>query len=217
MKMKLGEQILLIEVWSDVVCPWCYLGKHNLKVFLADFADRDSVKVQHRAFRLNPGAHETRTTLLSLGEKYGAVQAQEMLQRVSNAATGAGLSFRIEKTLMGNTLDAHRFLLWAQSRGDGQPLLAVLFNAYFAEAQSIFDHENLVRLAGSVGYAKNEVRLLLETDAFAAEVDADQALAARLGTNWVPFFAVDRKYGLLGAQQVQTFSKILQQAIQVSP
>jgi predicted DsbA family dithiol-disulfide isomerase len=208
---------LLIEVWSDLVCPWCFIGKHNLEVSLADFAERDSVKVQHRAFRLNPSAHETRTTLQSLGEKYGAVQAQEMLQRVSNAATGAGLSFRLEETLTGNTLDAHRLLLWAQSRGDAQQLLAVLFNAYFGEAQSIFDHENLIRLAASAGYSKSEVRLLLETDTFATEVDADQALAARLGANGVPFFVVDRKYGLSGAQPIETFSKILQQAIQVSP
>jgi predicted DsbA family dithiol-disulfide isomerase len=215
--MKMGEQILLIEIWSDLVCPWCYIGKHNLDESLAAFAERDSVEVQHRAFRLNPSAHETRTTLQSLGEKYGGVQAQEMLQRVTNAAAGAGLSFRLEETLTGNTLDAHRLLLWAQSRGDAQPLLAVLFNAYFGEAQSIFDHENLMRLAASAGYSQHEVRLLLETDTFAAEVDADQALAARLGANGVPFFVVDRKYGLSGAQPIETFSKILQQAVQVSP
>jgi predicted DsbA family dithiol-disulfide isomerase len=212
--MKLGESQLLIEIWSDVVCPWCYIGKHNLETALAVFEDRDSVTILHRAFRLDPQAHQTRSSLDSLGEKYGLSQARAMMERVSDTAAGVGLTFRLEETMTGNTLDAHRLLLWAQIQGDAQPLLEVLYHAYFGEAQSVFDRENLIRLATSAGYSPDEVQSLLESDAFAAEVESDQSLAASLGANGVPFFVIDRKYGISGAQPIETFSKVLDQAAQ---
>jgi predicted DsbA family dithiol-disulfide isomerase len=203
---------LLIEIWSDVVCPWCYIGKRNLEAALALFDDRDSVTIAHRAFQLDPHVHETRLSSESLAEKYGRTQIGAMLERVTIAAAVAGLAFRLEETMTGNTLDAHRLLLWAQSRGDAQPLLEVLLHSYFEEAQSVFDHENLIRLAVSAGFSPDEVKTILESDAFRVEVDADQAMASSLGANGVPFFVIDRKFGISGAQPIGTFSRVLEQA-----
>jgi predicted DsbA family dithiol-disulfide isomerase len=203
MKMKLGESVLLIEIWSDVVCPWCYIGKHNLEAALALFEGDDTVSIQHRAFRLDPLAQGTRSAVESLREKYGLEQSREGMVRVTAVAAAAGLNFRLEETMTGNTLDAHRLLLWAQSQGDAQPLLDVLYHAYFEEAQSIFDHGNLIRLAVAAGYAPSDVKLLLEGNDFSAEVESDQLMAASLGAN-----------GVSGAQPIETFSKVLQQAAQ---
>lgn len=201
---------MLIEVWSDVVCPWCYIGKQNLELALAGFAE--DVEVKHRAFQLDPGAQEARSTLEMLGERYGKSQVQAMQERVTEVAAKAGLSFKLAATMSGNTLDAHRLLLWAQENGDAQPLLAAMFSAYFEEEKSIFSREALVDIAVAAGYSRELVEPVLASDAFATEVHADQADATAFGANGVPFFVFDRKYGVSGAQPVEVFSQVLVKA-----
>ena len=211
---------MLIEVWSDVVCPWCYIGKRNLESALSDFAGEDEVIIRHRAFRLDPLAHGIRPTLIALGEKYagGAAQVLAMIDRVSKVASDVGLKFRLAETQTGNTLDAHRMLLWAQSeagRGsnlDAQNLLAAMYRAYFEDARSLFDHENLLLIATESGHSEEAVKSLLASDDFADAVEEDQTVAASLGANGVPFFVIDRKYGLSGAQPVDSFAKVLVKA-----
>lgn len=203
---------LLIEIWSDVVCPWCYIGKRNLESALADFEGRDKVEIRHRAFQLDPSVKSTRPTIEALGEKYGHAQVSSMLERVTKVAADAGLAFKLEHTLSGNTLDAHRLLLWAQSQGDAQPLLAAMYRSHFEQADSIFGNEQLLAIALEAGFDKGEVEKVLAGDAYASDVEADQAKAASLGANGVPFFVVDGKYGISGAQPISTFSDVLVKA-----
>ena len=139
---------MLIEVWSDVVCPWCYIGKRNLEAALINFAGKDKVGIKHR---------------------------------VSKVASDVGLKFRLAETETGNTLDAHRLLLWAQSEGDAQPLLAAIYRAYFEDARSLFDHENLLLIATESGHSEEAVKSLLASDDFADAVEQDQTVAASLG------------------------------------
>lgn len=210
MKTRLDEFDLLIEIWSDVVCPWCYIGKRNLEIALAGF-DGD-IEIKHRAFQLDPRANVTRSSFDSLGEKYGVTQVDAMLERVSKVAAEAGLAFRLKETMTGNTLDAHRLLLWAQSRGDAQPLLAAMYKAYFEDAKLLFTASDLLVVAVSVGYQPDDVMALLGGDSFTNEVETDQAAAAKLGANGVPFFVIDGRYGISGAQPIETFARALAKA-----
>ncbi len=210
MKTRSGEFDLLIEIWSDVVCPWCYIGKRNLEVALAGF-DGD-IEIKHRAFQLDPRANVTRSSFDALGEKYGVTQVDAMLERVSKVAAEAGLAFRLKETMTGNTLDAHRLLLWAQSRGDAQSLLAAMYKAYFEDAKPLFTASDLLAVAVSIGYQPDDVMALLGGDSFANEVETDQVAAARLGANGVPFFVIDSRYGISGAQPIETFARALAKA-----
>lgn len=214
MKTTLEAPLLLIEIWSDVVCPWCYIGKQNLQSALTQYAGREDVIIRHRAFRLDPHAHGVRPTLTALGEKYagGATQVLAMIDRVSKVASEVGLKFRLAETQTGNTLDAQRLLLWAQSKGDMQSLLAAMYRAYFEDARSLFDHETLTLIAIEAGYPEDAIKSLLASNDFADEVEEDQTMAASLGANGVPFFVIDRKYGLSGAQPVDTFAQVLAKA-----
>lgn len=142
---------LLIEIWSDVVCPWCYIGTRNLEAALVGFVGEEDVTIRHRTFRLDPKVHLTRSSFEALSEKYGVTQVRAMLDRVSK-------------------LDAHRLLLWAQSLVDAQPLLAVMYRAYFEETKSLFHHENLLSLALAARYPADEVKSLLASEAFVAQV-----------------------------------------------
>ena len=208
----MGESDLLIEIWSDVVCPWCYIGKRNLEMALAGFEDRESVEIRHRAFQLNPMAHLTRSSFEALSEKYGVSQVRAMIDRVSKVAADAGLTFRLEETMTGNTSDAHRLLLWAQSQGNAQPLLAAMYRAYFEEVKSLFDHKNLLEIAIEAGYSELEVTKLLTSDSLMVEVEEDQAMATSLGANGVPFFVVNGTHGLSGAQPISVFAQVLAKA-----
>ncbi|HUW77254.1 MAG TPA: DsbA family oxidoreductase [Candidatus Nanopelagicaceae bacterium] len=203
---------MLIETWADVICPWCYIGKRNLQAALLVFETNDSITVSHRAFRLDPMATGSRSALEMLGERFGLTQARTMMEQVSAVAAGVGLAFRLEDTLTGSTLDAHRILLWAQAQGEAQQLLEVFQHAYFEQAQSLFDHENLIDLAFVAGFSRDEVRSLLEGEAFVSEVESDQAMAASLGATGVPFFVIDGKYGISGAQPPEMILKTLAQA-----
>jgi predicted DsbA family dithiol-disulfide isomerase len=212
--MSLETSPLLIEVWSDVVCPWCYIGKRNLEAALINFVGKEKVEIKHRAFRLDPLAHGIRPTLTVLGEKYagGTAQVLAMIDRVSKVASDAGLKFRLAETQTGNTLDAHRLLLWAQSEGNAQPLLAAMYRAYFEDARPLFDHETLLLIAIEAGYPEGGVKSILASDDFANAVEEDQTVAGSLGANGVPFFVIDRKYGLSGAQPVDSFAQVLVKA-----
>jgi len=205
---------VLIEIWSDVVCPWCYIGKRNLESALGQFEGRDNVTIAHRAFQLDPRMQSTRPDLEILGEKYGTdpAQTRAMLTRVTEVARLAGLNYRLDETLSGNTLDAHRLLLWAQALGDAQHLLSAMYHAYFEKAESLFDHEHLLSLAVGIGLPRDEAAAVLAGNAYEELVLEDQELAASLGATGVPFFVIDRKYGLSGAQPIETFTKVLAKA-----
>jgi len=199
-----------IEIWSDVVCPWCYIGKRRLESALADFAHRDQVEIVWRSFQLDPSAPTTptETVLDMLGRKYSA--GQEAIDRVEALAAEEGLLFRHGQAPHVNTLDAHR-LLHAAGGKRGE-LKEALLHAYFAEAENVADHDVLARIAGEVGLDEVGVKSVLTSDEHAAEVDADLRQAAAYGATGVPFFVIDSTYGISGAQPVATFAQALERA-----
>jgi predicted DsbA family dithiol-disulfide isomerase len=202
-----------IEVWSDVVCPWCFIGRRRLQRALADVPG--DVTVTHRAFQLDPSTRtEGHRTVDVLSAKYGmsAQQTMEMMATVTDVAAGEGLDYHLDRTISGNTRDAHRLLLWAQDRGVVDGLLEAMYVAYFMRGEPVFTVDDLATLAATVGIDGAEVRAALASDAYLDEVEQDQDLARQFGANGVPFFVFDRRYGISGAQPLEVFTATLAKA-----
>ncbi|WP_134767300.1 DsbA family oxidoreductase [Nocardioides sp. 1609] len=209
---------MLIEIWSDVVCPWCYIGKRRLEEALAGFEHRDRVDVEWRSFQLDPSAPAgadgpTERVAEMIGRKYGggADAGQQMIAQVAGVAAEVGLDFgRHAEGLHLNTRDAHRLLHAAG------PLRAELkeafLHAYFVEARNLADPAVLTEIATGVGVDADDVRAVLSSDRYDDEVEADVREAAGLGATGVPFFVVDRRYGVSGAQPVEVFTQLLERA-----
>jgi predicted DsbA family dithiol-disulfide isomerase len=205
---------MLIEVWSDVVCPWCYIGKRRLEAALAEFPHRDEVEVVWRSFQLDPSAPTTPTETVAehLGNTYGggAAGGQQMIDRVEAVAAEEGLIFRLGQAQRVGTMDAHRLLHAAgDKRGE---LKEALLRAYFIEAQNVADHDVLSRIAAEVGLDEATVTSVLGGDVHADAVEADIRQAAAYGATGVPFFVVEGRYGISGAQPVETFRQTLDRA-----
>lgn len=203
---------MLIEVWSDVVCPWCYIGKRRLEKAIAKLPNPASVEVRHRAFQLQPDIEGTVSTTKNLAEKYNvsAEQVAEMQANVCSIADGEGLCYDLKDTLSGNTLDAHRLILWSAGKGKQEALLEALYSAYFEKSKPVFSHEDLLEITDSVGLDHQEAETLLMSDLLEDQVKEDQAIAHQLGANGVPFFVVDMKYGISGAQPQDVFDQTLE-------
>lgn len=205
---------MIIDVWSDVVCPWCFIGKRRLEKALSAFAHKDKVTVRHRAFQLDPSINQVLPTSLMLAEKYkvDAEQVKAMQANVCSIANGEGLCYNLDNTLSGNTFDAHRLLLWASTIDKQDELLEAMYSSYFEKERPLFSHSDLVLVATGVGIDADKVEEILTTDKFSDEVIADRNLAAQLGATGVPFFVFDMKFGLSGAQPLEAFSQTLESA-----
>lgn len=205
-----------VEIWSDVVCPWCYLGKRRFERALDSFGHAADVEVTYRSFELDPSAPAGLTTPTAemLASKYGmtAVQAEAAQRQMELRAAADGLTFRMGGLRSGNTRDAHRLLQLARERGQQPALAERLHRAYFTEQESIFDHASLTRLAAEAGLDHDEVAQVLATDQYDEAVAADEALAQAFGATGVPFFVIDRKYGISGAQPAETITHALNRA-----
>ncbi len=207
-----------VEIWSDIACPWCYVGKARFEKALASFSHRDGVEVVHRSFELDPGRakDDVEPVLTMLTKKYGMSQAQAEAgeDNLGAQAAAEGLPYRTRGRDHGGTFDMHRLLHFAREHGRQEQLLDLLHRANFAEERSLFgDDERLVGLAGAAGLDPEAARAVLtDQEAYAAEVRADEQDAARLGARGVPFFVLDRKYGVSGAQPVDVFTRALTQA-----
>ncbi|MFD9423297.1 MULTISPECIES: DsbA family oxidoreductase [unclassified Streptomyces] len=206
-----------VEIWSDIACPWCYIGKARFEKGLAEFAHRDEVEVVHRSFELDPGRAKGDTALVidMLAQKYGRTRAEaaSMEANVAANAQAEGLGYRTEGRDHGNTFDIHRLLHLAKARGRQDALLTLAYRANFAEERSVFDDDELVRLAVEAGLDGEEARAVLaDPEAYADDVRADEREASELGANAVPFFVLDRRYGISGGQPSEVFLKALEQA-----
>ena len=205
-----------VEIWSDIVCPWCYIGKRRFEQALAGFAHRDEVEVVWRSFELDPGAPASRdgSYAARLAEKYrcSVPEAQTMIDTMTDAAAGEGLDFHFETARPGNTFDAHRLLHLAGERGVQDAVKERLVRATFTEGEPISDAETLVRLVTEAGLDADEARAVLADGRYADEVRADEAEARALGVNGVPFFVIDRRYGVSGAQPAELLQRALEQA-----
>jgi predicted DsbA family dithiol-disulfide isomerase len=205
-----------VEIWSDVVCPWCYIGKRRFESALAQFAHRDQVEVIWRSYRLDPHAPRVseQTVHEMLAEKYGVslTQAAAMNDRVSRIAAQEGLEYHLERARHANTFDAHRLIHLAAAHGQQHTAEEAFFNAYFTEGEDLGDAEALVRIVADAGIDAEEARAVLVGQEYAAEVEADVARAGEFGIQGVPFYVIDETYGISGAQPGEVFAEVLEQA-----
>jgi predicted DsbA family dithiol-disulfide isomerase len=205
-----------VEIWSDVVCPWCYLGKRRFENALASFEHSHDVEVIYRSFELDPSAPSDSTvpTVELLAGKYGMTsqQASDAQQQMTERAAADGLDFAMDGLRSGNTRDAHRLLQLAGDRGVQAALAERLHRAYFSEQKSVFDHAALTALAVEVGLDAEEVAAVLTGDRYTDAVIDDEETARALGANGVPFFVIDRRYGISGAQPADTITRALERA-----
>jgi len=205
-----------IEIWSDVVCPWCYIGKRHLEEALAAFPHRDEVEVEYRSFELDPSAPQVpvETTVESLAKKFGTdvPGARQLMTRADGAAAAVGLEFHHADTPHARTVDAHRLLHLAKDAGLQAELKEALLAAYFTRGESMGDHAVLEQVAVATGLDPVRVAEVLEGDEYADAVAADIAQARAYGAGGVPFFVVDQTYGVSGAQPTEVFSQLLDRA-----
>ena len=201
---------MIIDVWSDVVCPWCFIGRRRLQKAIAQHGAGHDITVRHRAFQLQPDITETVPTTEHLARKYRIDKAQvaEMQANVCSIADGEGLCYNLANTLSGNTADAHRLILWAETIGRGDELLEALYSAYFEKSLPIFSHQDLIAIAREIGIDTESAAQLLNSDDFRGQVEEDQALAHQLGATGVPFYVIDMKFGISGAQPQEIFDQI---------
>ena len=205
-----------VEIWSDLVCPWCYLGKRRFERALESFGHRDEVTVVYRSFELDPSAPAgvTTPTVERLAGKYGmsARQADDAQRQMEQRAAQDGLQFRMNGLRSGNTRDAHRLLHLAKAHGMQAALAERLHRAYFTEQGSIFDHSSLTELAALAGLDREDVTRVLASQEYGDAVDTDEEMARALGANGVPLFVIDRRYGISGAQPPEVIAQVLDQA-----
>ncbi|MEO7731634.1 MAG: DsbA family oxidoreductase [Kofleriaceae bacterium] len=209
---------LQVDIWSDIACPWCYIGKRHLEQALARFPHKDEVEVVWHAFELDPAAPKTREPSASYAEriakKYGmkTEQAQQRIDQMVNTAASDGLEFHFERVRPGNTFDAHRVVHLGHERGVQDAVKERMLRAYMTEGQALGDHDVLVALAREAGLDEPEVREVLASDRYAAEVRQDEVQARELGISGVPFFVLDGRLGVSGAQPADVLLGALNQA-----
>jgi predicted DsbA family dithiol-disulfide isomerase len=212
------EKTLRVDIWSDIVCPWCYIGKRRLEGALARFPRREAVRVTWRAFELDPSAPSARDTSVSyahrLAKKYGlsVQEAEAKLRQMTDLAAAEGLDFRFDRIQPGNTFGAHRVLHLAAERGIQDAVKERMLLAYMAEGVPIGNPEAVARIAGDAGLEPAEVRSVLAGDAYAREVRADEQQARSLGITGVPFFVFAERYAVSGAQPADILLRALEQA-----
>jgi predicted DsbA family dithiol-disulfide isomerase len=210
-----------VEIWSDIACPWCYVGKRRFEAALAAFPHRDEVTVTWRSFELDPGAPAERPgdRAEHLAAKYGSSveQARAMEAQMTEVAAGEGLDFHFESARAGNTLDGHRLVHLAAAHGLQDQMKERLMRAYLTEGELISDPATLERLGREVGLPEDEVRELVAGDRFTDEVRDDERTASSLGISAVPFFVVDRQFGAAGAQSPEILGSLLEQAWEARP
>ena len=211
----MSEQ-LHVEIWSDIACPWCYVGKRRFEAALEAFAPRGDVRLTWRSFELDPGApaERPRDAATHLAEKYGRTreQALAMHDHMTQLAAGEGLDFRFDRLRLGNTFDAHRLVHLAAEHGLQGAMKERLMRAYLTEGELMADLATLERLAVEVGLPEDETRATLHGDRYADAVREDEQTASALGINAVPFFVVNREIAVSGAQPPEVFLALLERA-----
>lgn len=211
-------EAIRIDVWSDIACPWCYIGKRNLEKGLAQTHDDDEtpvVEIEYHSFELSPDTPVDfdggEADYLATHKGISSAQAQEMLDRVTGVAAEAGLAYRFDTLKHTNTVKAHELLHYAKEQGRQLELAERLMSAYFTEGRHLGQEDELVALAVDAGLDADGAREALQSGRFLAAVRADQQQATEYGINGVPFFVIDGKYGVSGAQPPAAFAQIARQ------
>jgi predicted DsbA family dithiol-disulfide isomerase len=209
-----------VEIWSDVVCPWCYIGKRRFEHAVAELGDETDVEVVWRSFELDPAAPPVQDApaVEHLAQKYGMTieQAEAAQARVAQVAADEGLDYRLGDTQRGNSFDAHRLIHLGRVHGLQDAVKERFLRAYFTEGAPIGDRDTLARLAVEAGLDRVEVDETLATGRFGDEVRDDERRARLLGINGVPFFVIDERLGVSGAQPTEIFVRALRQAAEAA-
>lgn len=205
-----------VDIWSDIMCPFCYIGKRNFEAALEQLPHRDKVKVVWHSFQLDPTMQSQpgKNVYDYLAERKGQTRewSVKMHEHVVQTAREAGLTYNFDKAVIANSFDAHRLIQLAKKHGAGDAAEEHLFKAYFTDGEDVADHATLQRIGGEIGLDATEVRTMLESDAYAEEVHRDIARAGAMGIRGVPFFVFHDRYAVSGAQPVETFVQALQQS-----
>jgi protein disulfide-isomerase len=217
-KNNVMADTMKVNIWSDVRCPFCYIGKKKFEMALGRFDDKDKVEVIWRSFQLDPNL-ETKTGINAV-DHIAAIkgisqeQAEEMHNHVTRVAKEVGLEFNFEKAVVANSFNAHRLIQLAKTRGLGNEAEEQLFKAHFTEGKNIDDNEVLIQAGVAIGLNEKDIRAMLASDAFAKEVSEDESQAHAIGVRGVPFFVFNGKYAVSGAQSPDAFLQALQQSWQ---
>ena len=207
-----------VEIWSDVVCPFCYIGKRKFERALNDFSSKNRVEIEWKSFQLDPYAvtDPKKSSLQHLAESKGisADQAAQTISYITNMAKQVGLEYHLDRTPVVNTFKAHRLLHLAKKYGKQNEMEEALFNAYFTQGKNIDDDATLLQLSSSIGLDGKETTDVLTTNAFGDEVKNDIHRAQQLGIHGVPFFLIDQKFAVSGAQDESVFLKALNKALE---
>ncbi|WP_198172274.1 DsbA family oxidoreductase [Flavobacterium profundi] len=203
-----------IQIWSDIMCPFCYIGKRRIESALANFPYKDSVSIEWKSFQLDPNfkASEDDNVVNHLAKKYrkDIAWAEEMTANVTQTAKSAGLDFNFDKAIMANSFNAHRLLHLAKKYNLGDALKEQLLKAYFTDGKNVNDLDTLSELGEAVGLSKDAIENVLHSDAFSEAVEKDIDMAQQIGIQGVPFFVFDNKYAISGAQAEETFLQALE-------
>lgn len=210
------DSIMKIEVWSDVMCPFCYIGKRKFERALAKFSDKEKVKLVWKSYQLDPSINEAseKNYIKNLQQKKGWTekQTQDILNQVTQMAAGVGLDYHLEKAIVANSFKAHRFAHYAGKFGLQDTAEEALFIAHFIEGKDISDDEALAAMGQSIGLDKQDVLRFLATEEMTEAVKKDIAEAEQIGVTGVPFFVFDRKYAVSGAQDESVFLNTLKKS-----
>jgi len=206
-----------VEIWSDVMCPFCYIGKRRFEAALADFDGRDQVEIEWKSFQLNPDLKTDPSIsihdYLAQIKGWDASYARDMNNQVTAMAAEVGLQYDMDRAVVANSFDAHRFAHLAKKHGKGPEAEEALFKAYFTEGKNIADHDTLADLGASIGLDAEEIRNTLNTDTYAQDVHQEIYEAQQIGVRGVPFFVLDNKYAVSGAQSSLVFLSALEKAL----
>jgi len=205
-----------VEIWSDVMCPFCYIGKRRFELALQQFPGRDEVAVEWKSFQLDPAivTQHGKSVNEYLAERKGwpLEEARRLNERVTEMAREVGLTYDFDKAVVANSFDAHRVSHFAKKHGLQDAMEERLFRAYFTEGKNTADHETLVQLAVDVGLKGGDVRQMLAGSDFVDDVNKDAYEAQQVGARGVPFFVFDNKYAVSGAQPAEVFAQALKKA-----
>ena len=208
-----------IEIWSDIACPFCYIGKRHLEQALSKFNDSIHFDIEWKSYQLQPDLQITEAKGLDayLAEIKGwsLSQAQEMNQQVSQMAKASGLNYQLDKAIVTNTLKAHQLIQLAKSQSLGDAAEEALFKAYFIEGKDLNDENELCRIAEGIGISSHEISSVLKTQAYVDEIKREQFEAQQLQVRGVPFFLFNDQYAISGAQPVETFESVIQQILTI--
>ncbi len=202
-----------VEIWSDIVCPFCYIGKRKFEKALDGFWAKDNVEIVWRSFQLDPDMEnvpgQSLNEYLGKRKRVSADQGKQMNDAMAKMAEEVDLEYNFDKAIISNTLDAHRLLHLAKTRGVQNDMKERLFRAYYTEGKNIGDEETLVQLGVEVGLKAGDIKNMLAGETFKEEVLRDQAIAAQVGVRGVPFFVFNDKYAVSGAQPTEVFTQVL--------